>query len=248
MLKNIIKAITPQFVLHEWHKAKFNPKLVAMGIKPRPACRPVEYLGTEYGGHAVDVAMVSNNSVVYTLGAGLDISFEEELINRTGCHVHVFDPTPRSVAWLNERFNSIESPHPLATKISIHPMGIWSSDQKLRFFAPKNPENVSYSLTNLQGTNDYIEVDCVSLKSAMCQNGHDHIDLVKLNVEGAEYSILNSAFDDGIMPKMILINYDEVHTEGDDQAPQRLKQIASRIDSLGYRVAFAELARVTYTL
>ena len=246
MLKELVKAITPKFVLHEWHKYKFNPKLVAMGVNPRSARRPIEYLGTDYGGHAVNCAEVTRNSVVYTLGAGMDISFEEELIERTGCHVHVYDPTPRSVAWLTDRFKSPEQPHPLGARISVHPLGIWSGDDKLRFYAPANSQNVSYSLTNLQGTSDYIEVDCVSLKTAMTMNGHDRIDLLKLNVEGAEYAILNSAFDDGIFPRMLLINYDEVHTQGDAEAPGRLRQIAARIESLGYRSVFAELARVTY--
>lgn len=247
MLKRLIKSIAPQFLLHEWRKLKFNPRLKAMGITPKAARRPVEYLGTEYGGHALEPARVSKEAVVYALGAGLDISFEEELICRTGCHIHVYDPTPRSIAWLTARFKS-EKPDPLSDYVSIHPLGIWSGDQKLRFYAPQNPENVSYSLTNLQGTEDYIEVDCISLKTAMQNNGHDRIDLLKLNVEGAEYAILNAAFDDGIRPKMLLVNFDEVHTEGDAEAPARLRQIASRIQSLGYKVSFAELARVTYVL
>lgn len=248
MLKRIIKAITPQFVLHEWYRFKFHPKLVGMGLMPLPARYPVEFLGTEYGGHAVDPTIISEDSAVYTLGAGMDISFEEALIAKTGCRIHVYDPTPRSVAWLNSKFKSPENPHPLGDRISIHPLGVWSEDTTLRFYVPRNPENVSHSLTNLQGTDDYIEVDCVSLESAMHANGHDHIDLLKFNVEGAEYAIMNAVFDAGIKPKMLLAVFDEVHSEGDADAPQRLRQIATRITSLGYRVVFAEFARVTYVL
>lgn len=248
LLKSFVKTLTPQILLHQLRKSKFTPKLVAMGIIPKAARAPVEYLGTEYGGHAVIVDTIYKDSIVYSLGAGLDISFEEELINRTGCFIHVYDPTPRSISWLNERFQQINNSHPATTNVIIHPIGIWSEDKKIRFFAPKNPEDISYSITNIQGTQDFIEVDCISLMTAMSHNGHNHIDLLKLNVEGAEYAILNSAFDSGIRPKKILINYDELHTEGDSQAIVRLSQLATRIVSLGYNVIFAELSRVTYSL
>lgn len=248
MIKKMIKLVIPKFILKEYRKAKFHPKLDSMGIKPLSARLPVKYMGTEYGGHAINPLTISREDVIYTLGAGLDISFEEELISQTACHVHVYDPTPRSVAWLNKKFNSNDNPHALGANITIHPVGIWSSNKKMRFFAPKNPDDVSYSITNMQGTQNYIDVDCISMKNAMQENGHNQIDLLKLNVEGAEYEIINSMFDDEIYPRMILINYDEVHTQADDQAPHRLIQLSSRIRSMGYKVIFAEFARVTYTL
>lgn len=248
MLKRFIKPVMPEFILHEFWKFKLNPRLRAIGVNPKSIRAPFEFLGTDYGGHIVDVSSLSSDSNIYTLGAGLDISFEEELIHRTGCHIHVYDPTPRSIAWLTERFKSPKSPNPLGTHITIHPFGIWSENRMMRFYAPQNPQNVSHSLTNLQGSEEYIEVECINLKTAITMNGHDKIDILKLNVEGAEYAILNSAFDDGIKPKMILMVYDEIHTQGDKDATLRLKQIASRIESLGYKVAFAEIARVTYIL
>jgi FkbM family methyltransferase len=248
MLKQLIKSKTPKFLLNALRKARLHPRLRAMGIQPRAAQHPVEYLGTPYGGHALDPSRIQKDSVVYTLGAGLDISFEEALIKKKRCHIHIYDPTPRSVAWLKENFKSDHAPHPCGSHLSIHALGIWSTDDTLKFYSPKNTQDVSYSLTNLQQTSEYIEVPCVSLRNAMEKNKHSHIDLLKLNVEGAEYAILNSAFDDGIRPKMILINYDEVHTQGDRRAPARLNQIASRIEGLGYKVAYAELARVTYVL
>ncbi len=236
----------PGFLLHEWRKRKFNPRLVEMGITPTPARGPVEFLGSTYGGHAIDLASLNKDSVFYCLGAGLDISFEEEVAKRTGCHVDIFDPTPRSVTWLQERLKSQSNPNPIGAQFTIHPIGIWSGDSSLKFYAPQNPEDVSYSLTNLQGTEEFIEVDCISLKSAMQRNKHSHLDVLKLNVEGAEYEILHAAFDAGIFPRILMINYDEVHTQGDAEAPQRLKKLSQRIFDNGYTVAFAELARVTY--
>ena len=46
---------------------------------------------------------IKEHSVVYSFGAGPDISFEEAMARRYGCEVHVFDPSPKAV----ERFVSL---------------------------------------------------------------------------------------------------------------------------------------------
>ncbi len=245
MLRQFIKAITPEFILHARLKAKYNPRLIEMGITPKPAIPPVEFIGSSYGGYAINPVLVDAKSRIYSLGAGFDISFEEELAKRIGCHVHIYDPTPRSIAWLSDR---LDNRNVLTKQFTVHPLGIWSGKSTLKFFAPKDASHVSYSLTNMQGTDEFIEVDCISLADAMAANGHDRIDLLKLNVEGAEYEIMHAAFDAGIRPRILMINYDEVHTQGDADAPQRLKTLANRIAELGYKVDFAELARVTYVM
>jgi hypothetical protein len=43
---------------------------------------------------------MSQESVVYSIGVGEDISFDLELIRRFGVQIHAFDPTPRSIRWL----------------------------------------------------------------------------------------------------------------------------------------------------
>jgi len=248
MLRRILKRVLPEYLLHQLRRARIHPRLREMGVVPKPARIPVEFFGTEYGGFAVDPRCIDKDSIVYVLGAGLDISFEEELIARCGCHVHVYDPTPRSVEWLNGRYKAGIASHPVGEKLFIHPVGIWSDDKRLRFYAPEQSDHVSYSLTNLQRTDVYIEVDCISVVTAMRQNGHARIDLLKLNVEGAEYAILNAMFESGVRPMLLLVNYDEVHTQGDADAPNRLRQISKRIVGNGYRVVYAELSRVTYAL
>ncbi|NJL16280.1 MAG: hypothetical protein HC938_02870 [Nitrospira sp.] len=52
-------------------------------------------IGTGYGGWFVPTGLLSDQSLCYGVGAGEDISFEVELINRYKCEVHCFDPTPR---------------------------------------------------------------------------------------------------------------------------------------------------------
>ena len=57
-------------------------------------------LGRPGAAFRVCPSAISRDSVVYSFGAGEDISFDIELIRRFGVSVHSFDPTPKSIAWL----------------------------------------------------------------------------------------------------------------------------------------------------
>lgn len=56
-------------------------------------------LGTEYGGWPLPVDL-PKGQLLYSFGVGKDISFDLGAIDRFGCRVIVFDPTPRSQGWL----------------------------------------------------------------------------------------------------------------------------------------------------
>ena len=53
---------------------------------------------------------------------------------------------------------------------------------------------------------DIVKVD--TIKNIMENNNHNHIDLLKLDIEGAEINVLNNMFDDKIYPTYILIEFD----------------------------------------
>jgi hypothetical protein len=54
-----------------------------------------EVLGSEYGGWPIAVSGVGPDTPIFSFGAGDDISFDLAAIERFGCDVLVFDPTPR---------------------------------------------------------------------------------------------------------------------------------------------------------
>ena len=61
----------------------------------------LEKLGSDYRGWVVPTDIIHPGMVCYRGGVGEDISFDLALINRFGCTVHVFDPTPRSIAYVD---------------------------------------------------------------------------------------------------------------------------------------------------
>ena len=53
--------------------------------------------GTGYGGCVCSMESMGPESVVYSVGTGEDLSFDLAIIERFGCAVHGFDPTPKTV-------------------------------------------------------------------------------------------------------------------------------------------------------
>ena len=139
------------------------------------------YLGSAYGGWPVPLDAIDADCVAYSVGAGGDISFDLELARRCGCEVHAFDPTPeaaRHVASLND------------PTVTFHPFAVWLNDGELEMFGAANPRNMALSAVNLQNTHSSVRVPCRTIESVRRELGHDHVDLIKLTVDGGEYQLV----------------------------------------------------------
>lgn len=55
--------------------------------------------GTEYGGfyYPENLDGLDENSIVYCIGAGEDISHDIMVANKLNCKVYIMDPTPRAI-------------------------------------------------------------------------------------------------------------------------------------------------------
>lgn len=187
-------------ILHRNAPARLFQELGAPG---GPA---LERLGSDYGGWFVP-REISSNWVVYSLGIGQDASFDRAVIERHGVTVHGFDPTPTAVAYVTEWRTT---PPILTERFNFTPVGVWDSDCTLRFYEPKTRGWVgSYSALNLQGTDRYIEVPCRTLLTLMGERGHRHIDLLKMDIEGAEYRVLNAMIEHDTPVHWLCVEFDQ---------------------------------------
>ena len=69
---------------------------------------------------------ISDNSIVLSGGAGNDISFEIELIQKTGCKVFLFDPSPTGI-------NTIRNLRNIPSKLKFISKGLGGSSGKKSF-------------------------------------------------------------------------------------------------------------------
>jgi FkbM family methyltransferase len=227
---------------------------------------PTERLGSPYGGWIIPCNLLNNNSLCYLIGAGEDISFDLEVAQHYKCKVHIFDPTPRAIEHVECVKENILSgtaaacltypsgiypvyPAEVAARLDLHPFGIWQEDTTLSFFAPQNEAHVSHSLVNLQGSAQHIEVPVRRLKGVMQALGHTHIDLLKLDIEGAEYQVLESVLADGLMVGALCIEYDETaNNHLDRHYMQRIEQSLRALQVAGYHIIAKEAHCHNYTL
>jgi FkbM family methyltransferase len=205
----------------------------ALRHEPPPTSLGLERLGTDYGGWIVPTAIITDDWVAYCGGVGEDITFDLALIERTGCSVYAFDPTPRAVTHVRD--HAADTP-----RFHFMPVGLWSEDTVLRFFAPQNPEHVSHSIVNLQRTETYFEAPCRSLDSLMRELGHDRIDLLKVDIEGAEHRVIRSMLGRGIRPTVICTEIDQP-VKG-----WTLWRTVQRIRSAGYELVAVDRWNLTF--
>ena len=162
---------------------------------------PRETIGTSYGAHTVLRESLDARSIVYSFGIGEDVSFDLGLIERYGCRVHAFDPTERSVAWARANIDHL--------LWKLHPIGIAAEDGEAEFASPANETHVSFfravdAAAHRQGS---VRLTVRSLPSIMRDLSHDRIDLLKMDVEGFEYEVLQSMLGTSIRPAQIAVEF-----------------------------------------
>jgi FkbM family methyltransferase len=171
---------------------------------------------------------VCSDSVVYSFGTGEDVSFDLEVIKRHGCYVHAFDPTPKSIQWVRRR--------KLPEKFIFHEFGLGTSNGHQTMYLPMNEEHVSGSLLEHSGVNlhNTVDVELRTLDSVVRQLGHDRIDVLKMDIEGAEYEVLEQFHELDIPVVQLLVEFHERFT-GD--AGRRTMKTVDSLQAAGFRIS-----------
>jgi FkbM family methyltransferase len=186
----------------------------------------------------VPTGWLHHGSACYCVGCGENISFDLALIEQFGCEVYAFDPTPRSIEYVTVTAANVPGFH-------FFGLGIWHCEGTVKFYQPKDPGHVSHSIVNIQGTTDHIEVPTRRLKSVLQDNGHSQIDLLKLDIEGAEIAVLKSILEDRLRIGVLCVEYDGLGFP----TPGRIAEIRSSVAAIlqsGYRLFWLDGYNFTF--
>src|SRR5262249_717350 len=119
------------------------------------------------------------------------------------------------------------------------PVGLWSSDTEQQFHAPANPEHVSHSITDRHSESSFT-AQCRSVPSLMHELGHERLDILKLDIEGAEYEVLTSVLDADVRVKLILVEFHRVGPLA------RTISMIDRVRSAGYEPVSRDRWEMTF--
>jgi FkbM family methyltransferase len=190
---------------------------------------PLQRVGSGPGAWKVPQVVLRPGAVVYAAGLGLDSSFDEACVREHNAVVHAFDPTPAAIA--HAATVSARCPG-----FHFEPVGVWNSDTEQLFHAPANPGHVSHSLTALQGERPAFRAPCKRLSTLARERAHARIDLLKLDIEGAEYAVLQDLLAQGPPVTALCVEFDETHTPQDPQWRERIAAALRSLSQAGFRL------------
>jgi FkbM family methyltransferase len=202
--------------------------------------RAVEFHGTDAGGWSLLANSLAQSSTVVSVGIGEDASFDLSVIGKYNCCVHGYDPTPKSGAWVKANCHD--------ERFRFHPEAIADHDGVLRLYLPKESQNVSASIERSNVTcSEFFEAPCRRLSSLMQDLNVSSLDVLKLDIEGAEYGVIRDAIKSGALMqvKQLLIEFHHWIPEfGLSQTRRALQELTGAgfqvawVSPMGYEVLF----------
>lgn len=184
----------------------------------------------------ISTAGLNPLSVVYAGGVGSDITFEHELVRRFGCRILLFDPSPTGLKTMALPENAIP-------QFRYVPKALAAHSGFLLLAPPKPGEDSWMPLANAAAA---ISVPCIDLASLMSQSGDDHIDLLKLDIEGSEYEVIDDLLHQRLAINQICVEFHHGLTPGIRRS-QTIRAILS-LRRFGYKLVCQEGANHTFIL
>jgi FkbM family methyltransferase len=203
-----------------------------LGREPvlRPTARlKLEFCGTDYGGWPIVAGSLSHDAVVVDIGLGEDLSFSEALIEKYGCSVYGFDPTPKSIDYVRRR-----NPK----NFSLFELGISASGGDGVLFLPNDPAHVSGSLYASDHVGrEKITVKLIDVARVPETIGTTRIDVLKMDIEGAEFEVIDApGFGETVANTAQLCV--EFHHRWERFGKNKTEDAVRRLGELGFEIAW----------
>jgi FkbM family methyltransferase len=206
-----------------------NKARVAVERTLRSSSPDVKRVGTEHSGWVINVSPPL--VVVYCAGVGKGMSLELELAKMASQPVLVFDPSPTGINTVAESDTR---------NLKFFPVGLAAHAGLVQFSVPIDKEEGSYSV--VQDGVDVVSFECYDLPTIMSKNGDSCIDLLKMDIEGFEFDIVNQILDQNIPVRQLCVEFHRWLRPG-----ATLKTMA-RLYRAGYRIIYKQYGDFTFLL
>ena len=187
-----------------------------------------EWFGNSYGGFYVNTNELNENSIIYSVGIGEDISFDSDIISKFNCKVFAFDPTPKSISWVKNNVLGSNK------NFIFHEYGISAKSGFFDFYLPKNTNHVSGSIVknNNVDISNSIKLEFRTISQVIKELEHDKVDILKIDIEGEEYEVLKSILIENIDISQIVV---EFHPNLIKNGRAKTKNIIKTLNKSGYK-------------
>ena len=166
---------------------------------------------------------ITNDSVVIDLGANVG-QFAEEISEKFHCICYALEPLPNLFSQIKES--------PLIKKFNY---AISDKNASLRLYVSSNREanSIHESIADSYGTEDIKELPGITLETFLKKNNINMVDLLKIDIEGAEELLFRSTSDETLLRiKQITIEFHDF-IEG-SISTEEVQNIIKRLELLGF--------------
>ena len=175
--------------------------------------------------------VLNQDSFVIDIGLGNDADFSRALISKYQCVCYGFDPTERHQAEIKTQME------PYGDRFKLMKLAVGSKCGNITFYESQNNVSGSVFKDHINVKKDRITsyaVEVVTLDDILNRIGAKEVDVLKMDVEGAEYNILEQTSQKTLsrFKQMIVeFHHDTVSRFG----LKNTLQIIKRISDLGYK-------------
>lgn len=178
---------------------------------------------TSHRGHTFSENLLSSDSIIVDFGAHLG-DFSHELSRGIKCKCYAVEALPA----LYEKI-------PESSLVKKFNYAVTSSNNPVEFYISNQPESSSINskVANFEdGSKGVVTVEGITLESFLKNNRIEMVDLLKLDIEGAEVEVFKSTSDDTLRQiKQITI---EFHDFLDGMSIEEVRAIEDRLVNLGF--------------
>lgn len=168
-----------------------------------------------------DIIYPNSNDVVYDLGANVGV-FTQYFLNKNVKHIYSFEPTPYLVKNLNQSFSS-------NTKVTIFDKAISPITSLIDFNVFSQGVGNTIIDRDKENKTNTIKVQGVNLEEFIQEQNLLSPTIIKMDIEGIEYEVLNNLSDNFI--SSVRYFYLEWHENYED----KITPIIKRFSNLGFK-------------
>lgn len=217
---------------------KFSSLLNSLGDKlsppPPPPTMPIQAIRCEPwfadngdSTHRLNYDL-SKDSIVFDLG-GYEGQWASDIYGMYNCDIYVFEPYLPFAEKIKFRFKNNQ-------KFKVFEFGLGAKTEKVGF---ANLDNSS-SMINSAAINSLETVSIVSVSEFLNENNINNVDLIKINIEGAEYELLESIIKNGqiqIFQNLQIQFHDFLFPNAKDRM-QKIQEALGKTHNLTYYYEF----------
>jgi len=202
---------------------------------PRPSKSFVK-IGSAYGGWWIETKNLSATSNILSAGVGEDVTFDLGLIESFNCHVVAIDPTPKAIEYIKQ-FEHLD-------KLRFYTWALAKTDGIIQMSPPSNSLHASYKVVVPSNhASPSFDFPARSLATILNQENWSHYDLLKMDIEGSEFSVIESIIEEKIDISQLCV---EFHPEIAEQIGKTVPDVIKGLEDYGLKLVYKDFHNYTF--